>query len=109
VGAIAREFSCVVNMAGKLYDRKVNELNAIGYSLPNKCSVPVETDCDIWGLTYFKIHYLISYMRCSVPVKSVTAKSVKDNKNQTWTISSKFEHARKEDTVLALTEGNLEV
>jgi len=26
-----------------------------------------------------------------------------------WTMSSKLEHARKEDTVLSLTEGNLEV
>jgi hypothetical protein len=56
------------------YDRKVTELNAVGYLLSNG-SVPVETCSDVWGLIYFKIHYLIFCKLCSVAgVKSVTAK-----------------------------------
>jgi hypothetical protein len=71
------------HIACYFYDKKVAGLNAIGYSLSNRCSVPVETDCDVWGLTCSKIRYLILYKQCSVPVKSVTAKGNKDNKNQT--------------------------
>ena len=62
-------------------DRKVTELNAIGYLLSNRCSIPVESYSDVRGLIYFKIHYLILCKQCSVPgVKSVTAKGSKDDK-----------------------------
>jgi hypothetical protein len=68
-------------IAWYFYDRKATELNTIGYLLSNRCSVSVETYSDVWGLTYFKIYYLILCKKCSVPVvKSVTTKGSKDDK-----------------------------